>query len=334
MSATPARANVEPRRRALRWSFAPACIWLLAARADVRSWPSKPIKLVVAFAVGGPTDLVARVLAERLSAQLGQPVVVDNKAGAGGNIAADLVARAAPDGYTLFYNTSAIAIAPALYAKINYDALKDFEPIGAAATVPMVALVHPSVPARTIAELIAYAKANPDKLNYASAGAGTISHLSTAAWAAHANIKMQHVPYKGSAPALLDTAAGSTQVITDTINSAWPFIRDRRLLPLAVTTRQRFARLPDVPSFDESAMPGLEMSAWQGLLAPRGTPAPILERLHREMRDALADPPTLAKLDAQGAVPLSGSREQYAQFIAAELRRWAELVRVTGAKAE
>jgi tripartite-type tricarboxylate transporter receptor subunit TctC len=318
----------------VRSVLAALALALCSPVSRAEAWPNKPIKLVVGFAVGGPTDLIARVLAERLTVQLGHPVVVDNKTGAGGNIAAEAIAHAAPDGYTLFYNTSAIVIAPALYGKLGYDALRDFEPIGAVATVPMVALVHPSVPAATIAELLTYAKANPGRLNYASSGTGTIAHLATAAWAAHSGIQMQHISYKGSAPALIDTAAGVTQVITDTINSALPYIRDGRLRPLAVTTRKRFALLPDVPTLDETVMPGMEMSAWQGLMAPRGTPAPIIERLHAEMRAAMAQPQTLAKLEAQGAIALTGTREQYAEFIRSELQRWAQLIKATGAQAD
>lgn len=304
------------------------------AQAQPAQWPAKAIRLVVAFPPGGPTDLVSRVIAQRLSEQVGQAVVVDNKPGAGGNIAAEFVAKAAPDGYTLFYNTSAITIAPALYGKVNYDPTKDFAPVTTTAAVPMVLMVHPSLPVKTVKEFLDYARANPDKLNYASSGTGTITHLATAALAAHAGVKMQHIPYKGSAPALADLAAGSTQLMTDTINSSLPFIKDNRVRPLAVTTTKRSSLMPELPTLNETALPGMEMSAWQGIVAPAGTPAAIIQRANAEIRKVLDNPDVKARLAAQGTEILGSTPEEYSAYIRSELTRWSKVVKDTGAKAD
>lgn len=317
-------------------AIAGAAAGLAAAPAVAQQppWPARQIRMIIAFPPGGPTDIVSRVLASRLTEQLGQSVFVDNKPGAGGNIAAEMVAKAPPDGYTIFYNTSAITIAPALYGKVPYDTLKDFEPVSSTAAVPMVVMVHPSVPVKTIAELIAHARANPDKLNYASSGTGTITHLATAALNAHAGITMQHVPYKGSAPGLADLAGGNVQVMTDTINSALPFIRDGRVRALAVTTIKRSSVLPELPTLHETAMPGMEMSAWQGVVAPAGTPRPIIERLNAEILKALQSAEVKSRLAAQGTEILGSTPQAYADYIRSELTRWSKIVRETGAKAE
>ncbi len=298
------------------------------------SYPSKTIRMVVAFPPGGPTDIVARVIAQKLSDQLGQAVVVENKPGAGGNIGAEAAVRAAPDGYTLFYNTSAITIAPALYGKVNYDPARDFAPISSTAAVPMVLMVTPSLPVKTVAEFLDYAKANPDKLNYGSTGSGTITHLATAALAAHAGLRMQHIPYKGSAPNIADLAIGATQLTIDTLNSSMAFIKDNRVRPLAVTTLKRSPLLPELPTLNETALPGMEMSAWQGILVPVGTPSEVIARLNTEVRKALASADVRAKLAAQGTDILGSTPEEYAAYIRSELTRWSRLVKETGAKAD
>lgn len=297
-------------------------------------YPSKTIRMVVAFPPGGPTDIVARVIAQKLSDQLGQAVVVENKPGAGGNIGAEAAVRSAPDGYTLFYNTSAITIAPSLYNKVNYDPAKDFAPISSTAAVPMVLMVTPSLPVKTVAEFLDYAKANPDKLNYGSTGSGTITHLATAALAAHSGLRMQHIPYKGSAPNIADLAIGATQLTIDTLNSSLPFIRDNRVRPLAVTTLKRSSLLPDLPTLNETALPGMEMSAWQGILVPIGTPPEVIARLNTEVRKVLANADVKAKLAAQGTDILGSTPEEYGAYIRSELARWSKLVKETGAKAD
>ena len=296
------------------------------------AWPARPLRLIVAFSTGGPTDLVARVLAAQLAEQIGQAVIVDNKPGAGGNLAAELAARAAPDGYTFFYNTSAITIAPSLYNTIHYDPLRDFEPVSLTASVPMVLMVHPSLPIRSVREFVSYVKARPGELNYASSGTGTITHLACAALAVHAGLQMQHVPYKGSAPALTEFAAGTTQVMIDTINSALPFIREGRVRALAVTTSHRSTLLPELPTLAQTEMPGMQMSAWQGVVAPAGVARSVVERLNAEIQRALGSAAVRARLAAQGAEPLGSTPAQYATHLRTELARWSTIVRDTGAR--
>ena len=322
------------RRAMLRIAIAAALGGAASAGAWAQTWPARPIRMVIAFAPGGPTDIVARVIAAKLSEQLGQTVLVENRPGAGGNLAAELVAKAAPDGYTLFYNTSAITIGPALYGKVNYDTLKDFAPISTTATNPMVLMVNPSLPPKTAKEFVDYARANPGKLNYGSSGSGTITHLATAALASQLGLTMTHVPYKGSAPALVDLAAGTTQVMTDTVNSAMPYLKDGRMRALAVTMPRRLAVLPDVPTLSETVMPGMEMTAWQGIVAPAGTPAPIIQRVHAEIQKALANPEVRSKLVAAGTEILGSTPEEYAAYIRSELARWSRIVKETGAKAD
>jgi tripartite-type tricarboxylate transporter receptor subunit TctC len=290
--------------------------------------------MIIAFPPGGPTDIVARVIAQKLSEQMGQQVLVDNKPGAGGNIAAEQAARAPADGYTIFYNTSAIVIGPALYAKVNYDTLKDFAPVALTAAIPMVLEVHPNVPAKSVTEFIDLAKSRPGQLNYASTGSGTITHLASAMFCKQAGIEAVHVPYKGSAPAVIDLAAGQVQFMTDTINTSLPYIRDGRLRGLAVTSLTRSVVLPDLPTFDESGLKGFDAAAWQGIVVPTGTPAEIIARLNAEANRSLQNADVKARLAAQGANPLGGTPAEYAAYIRAEMPRWARAIKESGAKAE
>jgi len=296
-------------------------------------YPAKPIRMILAFPPGGPTDINARVFAQKLSDQMGQQVVVDNRAGAGGNIGAAEAARAAPDGYTIFYNTSAIAIAPALYSKIAFDPLKDFAPVVLAATVPLVLAVNPGLPVKTVPEFVAYAKANPSRMNYASSGAGTITHLASALFLTQMGLEMQHIPYKGSAPALVDVVSGQVQMMIDTISTVAPYAKDNRLRALAIAITRRSALLPEVPTLEQAAnLPGFEMSAWQGVVVPAGTSAEIVARLNAEVNKALQSADLRARLAAGGSEPLGGTAEQYAAYIRSELGRWAKVVRDSGAK--
>lgn len=294
-------------------------------------YPDKPIKLVLAFPPGGPTDLVARVLAQKLGEQMGQSVVVDNKPGANGNIAADMVAKAPADGYTVFYNTSAVALSPALYKKLPYDVRTDFAPVALTAVIPLVLAVHPSVPANNVQEFLSYAKANPGKLSYGSAGNGNITHLGAFLLLQSQGLSATHVPYKGSAPALIDIVAGQTQFITDTVNSALPFIKDKRLRPLAVTSLKRTAVLPEVPTLDESGIRGFEVGAWQGILVPAKTSPDIVKRLNAEVMKALSSNDVKSKLAVQGAVPLGSTPAEYGDYIKAEIDRWTRVAQQTGA---
>ena len=291
--------------------------------------------MLLAFPPGGPTDINARLFAQRLGEQMGQQVVVDNKPGAGGNLAATEAAKAPADGYTIFYNTSAITIAPALYSGIQYDPLKDYAPVALTATVPLVLAINPGVPARNLQEFVAYAKANQGRLNYASSGTGTITHLAGALFAAQLGLQMQHIPYKGSAPALVDVVGGQTQMMIDTISIVLLYARDNRLRVLAVAMPRRLAVLPEVPTLEEAAkLPGFEMSAWQGLVVPAATPKEIVARLNAEVNLALQNPDLRQRLAAGGSEPLGGTSEQYAAYIRSELQRWSKVVRDSGARAD
>ncbi len=307
----------------------------LIASAAFAQYPSKPIRLVLAFPPGGPTDINARIFAQKLSESMNQQVVVDNKPGAGGNIAAAEAAKAPADGYTIFYNTSAISIAPSLYSKLAYDVQKDFAPVALTATVPLVLVVNPAIPAKTVPELVAYAKANAAKMNYGSSGSGTITHLAGALFATQMGLKMQHIPYKGSAPALVDVAGGQTQMMIDTINTVLPYVKDNRLRALAIAIQRRSAALPDVPTLEEAAnLPGFEMSAWQGIVVPSATPKEVVARLNAEVNKAVQNADLRQRLATQGAEPLGGTSEQYAEYIRTELVRWTKVVRESGARAD
>jgi tripartite-type tricarboxylate transporter receptor subunit TctC len=299
-----------------------------------QSWPTKPVRMIIAFPPGGPTDLVSRVLAQKLSEQLGQQVIVDNKPGAGGNIAAELAARAAPDGYTIFYNTSAIVIGPALYGKVNYDTLKDFAPVLLTASVPMVLVVNPQLPARSVKEFVDLAKTRSGALNYSSSGTGTITHLASAMMSTQTGIQTQHIPYKGSAPGLVDLASGQTQFMIDTINTVLPYVRDNRLRGLAVTSAKRSPLLPDLPTLAEAGISGFEAAAWQGIVVPTGTPHEIVQKLNAEVNKALTHPDIRSRLAAQGADILGGTPAEYAAYLRSEMPRWAKAVKDSGAKAE
>jgi tripartite-type tricarboxylate transporter receptor subunit TctC len=305
-----------------------------ACAAWGQTWPNKPIRMVVAFPPGGPTDIVSRVIAQRLSEQLGQQVIIDNKPGAGGNIAAELIANAPADGYTLFYNTSAIVIGPALYSKVNYDTLKDFAPVALTASVPMVLALNPNLPVRSVKEFLDLARSKPGQLNYSSSGTGTITHLASAMLSTQTGIQTQHVPYKGSAPGLVDLASGQTQFMIDTINTVLPYVRDGRLRGLAVSSMKRSSVLPDLPTLHESGLSGFDASAWQGIVAPAATSSDIVQRLNAEVNKALAHPEVRAKLAAQGADVLGGTSAEYAAHLRSELPRWAKAVKDSGAKAD
>ena len=308
---------------------------LAAASAFAQPYPSKPIRLLLAFPPGGPTDINARIFAQKLGESMNQQVVVDNKPGAGGNIAAAEAAKSAPDGYTIFYNTSAISIAPSLYSKLNYDGAKDFAPVALTATVPLVLVINPAIPAKSVKELVAFAKANPAKMNYGSSGSGTITHLAGALFTAQMGLTMQHIPYKGSAPALVDVAGGQTQMMIDTINTILPYVKDNRLRALAIAIQRRSAALPDVPTLEEAAnLPGFEMSAWQGIVVPSGTPKEIISKLNAEINKAVQNPDLRQRLAPLGAEPLGGTSEHYAEYIRTELLRWTKVVKDSGARAD
>lgn len=298
--------------------------------AQAQTYPSKPITLVVPFPPGGPTDQVARVLAQKLTEQMGQSVIVDNKPGANGNIGGTLVSKAAADGYTLLYNTSSITLSPALYKNLSYDVQKDLAPVALTAVVPLALVVHPSIPVSNVREFVAYAKANPDRLSYGSAGNGNVTHLAAYQFTKSLGIEATHVSYRGSAPADVDLVAGQIQFMTDTINSVMPFVKDKRLKLLAVTTAKRMSLYPDVPTLAETVMPGFEAGAWQGVMVPAKTSPALVQRLNAEINKALQSDDVRAKLAVQGAEPLGSTPEEYRTYVSKELQRWAGVVKSTG----
>lgn len=319
-------------RRAL-WGLAVAAL-LPAGVAWAQAYPAKPITMLVPFPPGGPTDLVARVLAKKMSEQMGQSVVIDNKPGANGNIAAVAAAKAPADGYTVLYNTSSITLSPALYKSLTYDVQKDLSPVALTAVVPLALVVNPSVPASNVREFVAYAKANPGKLSYGSAGNGNVTHLAAFQFVRQHDIDAAHVPYRGSAPADVDLVAGQIQFMTDTINSVMPFVKDKRLKLLAVTTSKRMSLFPDVPTLGETVMPGFEAGAWQGVMVPANTPKAVIQKLNAEIIKALQSAEVKEKLAQQGAEPLGSTPEEYGSYIKKELARWAAVVKATGVTLE
>ena len=307
-------------------------IGAVAPVAAQGTYPTKPVRLVVPFPAGGTTDILARAVAQKLSETWGQQVIVDNRPGAGGNIGSELVAKSPPDGYTLLMGTVGThAINPSLYAKMPYDHVKDFVPVILVAGVPNVLVVNPSLPVNSVQELIAYAKANPNKLNFASSGNGTSIHLSGELFKTMTGVQMTHVPYKGSAPALTDLIGGQVQLMFDNLPSSLQFIKAGKLRALAVTSLARSSTLPELPTLAESGLPGFEASSWFGVLAPAGTPNDIVKKLNGEIAAWLASPDAKEKLAAQGAIAAGGTPDTFVTHIAAESAKWAKVVKVSGA---
>ncbi|NYT23815.1 tripartite tricarboxylate transporter substrate binding protein [Alcaligenaceae bacterium] len=298
------------------------------------AWPEKPVRLLVGFAPGGPTDNVARILSDEMSKELGQPVVVENRAGAAGNIAAVALTQAPADGYTLLYNTSSIIIAPWVYESVGFDPLKDFAPVGLTAAVPLVLVTNPAVAADNPKALIDLVKAKPGELNYASSGTGAIEHLTAAHILSLSSAEATHIPYKGTAPAQVDLISGATQFTTTTLNTAIAPVEAGKLKALAITSRTRSPVMPDVPTIDESLIPGFESLAWQGIVAPAGTPETVLERLNAAVNAALKSDSVQARLEKQGTLTLGGSVAEYRDYIASEYDRWGGVVKEAGAAAK
>jgi tripartite-type tricarboxylate transporter receptor subunit TctC len=305
------------------------------AVALAQDYPAKPIHLIVPFPPGGGNDTVARAIATQAGPALGQPIVVDNRPGAGGIVGAEAAAKAPPDGYTLFLGgVGSHAVNPNLHAKLPYDAVKDFAPITLVASAPSVLVVNPSLPARSVAELTAYARANPGKLNYASNGNGSSAQLAAVLYETMAGVKMVHVPYKGLAPALNDLLGGQVQLMFNSILGVIPLIQAGRLRALAVTSRKRSALLPEVPTLAESGLAGYEAGSWYGILAPAGTPRAIVERLHAEIVAAVKAPEVSQRLAAEGAEVIGSTPEEFAAHIQAELARMREAIRAGGIRME
>jgi tripartite-type tricarboxylate transporter receptor subunit TctC len=290
------------------------------------NYPTKPIHLIVGFSPGGAADSVGRALAEGLSNRLGQPVVVENKAGANGNIAAEYVARSPADGYVLYFPSIGQAVNVSLYKNLSYDPVKDFTAIGGVFSAPNMLVVPMNSPYKTVAELIAAGKANPGKLTYASSGSGTSVHLSAALFEKMAKIDMVHIPYKGTGSAMPDVISGQVDMSFPNLPSAWPQVKAGNLRALGVTTAKRSAAAPNVPTIAEGGLPGYDMATWYGLVAPANLPPNIRTRLNKELQVILADPKFKDKLIAQGADPMPGTPEQFAQFIKSEIEKWRKLI--------
>jgi tripartite-type tricarboxylate transporter receptor subunit TctC len=315
-------------------SVALAFLMLAGRLATAQEWPTKPLTLVVPFAAGGTTDLVGRPLAQALAARLGQSVIVDNRAGAGGTIGAGMVAKSPPDGYTMFLATIAHTIAPGMYRNLSYDFVRDFDPITVIAEVPNVLIVNPSMAAKTAADLIAYAKANPGKVNFGSAGPGSVEHLSGELFRAMAGINIVHVPYKGGAPMMTDLIAGHIDMAVETSGSALQHIKSGAVRALAVSTRAPSPFFPGLPTLDSAALPGYDVTTWYGLLVPKGTPAAIRTKLYQTVSDLLKSPDMTARLADLGAVAGGEPPEKFAAFIAAETAKWTKVTKDAGVTVE
>jgi len=303
--------------------------------AAAQAWPSKPIKYVVPFAAGGTTDILARTISEKLSVALGQPVVVENKPGAGGGVGAAEVAKAAPDGYTIMGGTiSTHAINASLYKNLPYDPVKDFAAVTLIARVPNMLVINNDIPAKNVAELIQLMKANPGKWSFASSGNGTSQHLSGELFKGMAGVEMQHIPYKGSPPALTDVMGGQVNMTFDNITTAWTLAKSGKLRALAVTTAKRSPVAPDVPTLAESGLPGYEVGSWQGVFAPAGTPPDIVKRLNAEIVKIINSPDVQKKLLELGAEPVGNSSEEFSALVKTEVVKWGDVVKKSGAKVD
>ncbi|TFI46674.1 tripartite tricarboxylate transporter substrate binding protein [Diaphorobacter sp. DS2] len=322
-------------RRTLLASLAVAAAGALPMGALAQNFPTKPITIIVPFSAGGTTDILARIVGQGLTTELGQSVVVDNKPGAGGNIGGSLAAKAAADGYTLFMGTVGThAINQSLYKKLPFDPVKDFAPLSRVATVPNLLVAHPSQPFKTVKEMIAYAKANPGKITFGSPGSGASPHVSGELFKSMTGTDMLHVPYKGSAPAMTDLLGGQTSVMFDNMPSAIQHVRSGKLRPIAVTTAKRSPELPDVPTIAEAGVPGYEATSWFGMFAPAGTPKPVLDKLHAALIKVLNQADVKKKIAEQGGDVVAETPAQFAAFIQAESVKWGKVVKESGATAD
>ncbi len=320
-----------PRRRFLHLAAGAAALPAASLIARAQAYPVRPVRIVVPFAAGGSTDISARLIGQWLSERLGQQFVIENRPGAGSNIGTEVVVNAPPDGYTLLLVGASSAINATLYEKLNFNFLRDITPVSGINSVPFIMAVHPSFPAKTASEFIAYARANPGKVNMASGGNGTAGHLSGELFKLLTGLNMAHVPYRGEAPALTDMLAGHVQAMFGTMPASIEYVRAGKLRPLAVTSARRSELLPDLPTVGDF-VPGYETSAWQGVGAPKNTPAEIIDRLNKEINAGLADPKIKARVADMGGTVLAGSPADFGKLIADETEKWGKVVKFSGAK--
>ena len=322
-------------RSAFARAGAAACCLCTAADAHAQEkYPSRPIRVIVPSVAGGGTDISARMIAPKMSEYLGQSVVVENRAGAASIIGSDLVAHAAPDGYTLLMGISTLTINPSIHTKLPYDTVRDFAPVSLVVTLPNVLVVHPSLPVKSVKELIAFARVRPGQLNYASAGVGSSLHLSMALFMSMAKLRMTHVPYKGSAPALVDMLAGQIEVMTGTMITVIPYVRDGRLRALGVTSLKRAAVAPELPTIAEAGLPGYEAVQWYGLLAPGATPREIIAKLNEAVAHATHDAAVRKRFLDDGVEPVGSTPEEFVALIRSDTAKWARVVKDANIKAE
>ncbi len=301
---------------------------------EAQTYPSKPVRLIVPFPPGGSNDIVGRMIAAQLGERLGQQVVVENRGGAGGVLGTDIAAKAPPDGYTLLLISVAYCFNPSLYKNLPYDQEKAFAPVSMLATGPVALTVHPGVPANSVRELVALAKAKPGSLNYASAGVGSLQHLAGALFMSQAGIDVVHVPYKGGGPAMADVMAGQAQIVLPSMIQVLPHVKSGRLRVLGISGAKRSAALPDVPTISEAGVPGYEAHNWWGVLAPAGTPQPVIGRLHKELTAVLDSKETANRFETEGAEAVRMSPAQFGRFIASETLKWAKASKEAGIRAE
>ena len=315
--------------------FVIVALALLAGAVSAQSYPSKPVRVVIPWPPGGSNDVVGRIVTQKVGENLGQQFIVDNRAGAGGTIGTDIVVKSQPDGYTIkFGSTSSIAVSPNLYPKLPYDILRDLTPVAQVASAPILLAVHPSVPARTMRDLIALARAKPGQLTYASSGSGSSLHLCGEYLKYLAKIDLLHVPYKGAGLALPDLVAGQVQLLFSDMAPFVPYVKTGRLRILAVTTAERSKLYPDIPTIAESGAPGYDLTGWYGVLVPTGTPRPIIERLHGELMKAMHAPDMQERYVTLGLEPVESTPEQFGTYIRAELAKWGDIIKRSGTRVE
>ena len=313
-----------------------ACIVTLAclcgSPASAQEYPAKAVRVVVPFPPGGGSDTIARLVTQKLTGALGQPVIIDNRAGASGNIAGEIVAKSAPDGYTLLFGNSSLSISPAVFQKLNYDPVRDLTPISMASSYPFALTVHPSLPVQSVKALVALARSKPDALAYASAGAGTMSHMAMELLRLRTGIKTQHLPYKGAAPASISLISGETQLAFLVMPVAQVQIKAGKLRGLGVAAPARSPAVPEMPTMKEAGVAGHEAVQWNGFFAPARTPPAVLNRLHREVAKAVHDPEVMKRIEAEGATPSGNSPSEFAAFFRTEAEKWADVARKSGTK--